>query len=652
MEIDILKFQNFKAITDRTFVFGGRSAEIYGANETKKTTIFDGFTWLLFNKDSTGQTDFDVKPIDPVTEETIHGLTTIVEAVLFHEGERVILKKTLVENWVVPSGQTDALFSGNSSEYFVDDLKVQKTEYDSRITEFVDVQAFKLLTNPLYFNEQLKWEDRRKLLMEICGDVTSEEVEFANPELAGITDMLGGYSFDDFKTVVKSARVGLNKDLVKIPIRITEAQASIPDVYNIDFDATAFATEAQISISEALAAKLVDAKNGSLLGALKVELTELSHKALVRVNKIKGDIDKEKWAEKTTRAKASAEMKVIDNKMYAESMKIGDARKNNEYWNKEADAQRDKYAKRSLEEFVLVDIERCQTCGQMLPADKVLETRKKAEKKFNTTKSKDLERIKVLVTGTMTPKIEKNEAIIKVGEDRIHELGKDENTQCLLMAAADEKLKAIDKKLAVAEFDPECLKIEEQRKDVRARIASLENDNGDEIEDIKRRKELSDLEVNRLRTVFARKEQLQNAQARIKMHTEEGQKLAAEIEQIDEQLDLCDRFMEAKVSMLETLINSRFKMTKFKLFTKHIKGGHESCCEVTYKGVPYRSMNNAAKINSGFDLINLFSIHYDFTAPIFADNAEAVDDLLETNAQVFKLIVSKKDKKLRIEQGD
>jgi len=51
----------------------------------------------------------------------------------------------------------------------------------------------------------------------------------------------------------------------------------------------------------------------------------------------------------------------------------------------------------------------------------------------------------------------------------------------------------------------------------------------------------------------------------------------------------------------------------------------------------------------GLDIINTLSEHYKFRAPIFIDNREAITKLIETKSQVISLIVSEKDKKLRIE---
>jgi len=107
--------------------------------------------------------------------------------------------------------------------------------------------------------------------------------------------------------------------------------------------------------------------------------------------------------------------------------------------------------------------------------------------------------------------------------------------------------------------------------------------------------------------------------------------------------------MRTKVNLLEEKINSKFKYARFKLFKDQINGGLEETCETLYEGVPYSSgLNNAARINVGLDIINTLNDYYGISAPIFVDNAEAVTELIETDSQLISLVVSKKDKQLRV----
>ena len=130
-------------------------------------------------------------------------------------------------------------------------------------------------------------------------------------------------------------------------------------------------------------------------------------------------------------------------------------------------------------------------------------------------------------------------------------------------------------------------------------------------------------------------------------------KLAKEYERLESELFLTEEFIRTKVRMLDSKINGRFKHVRFKLFDQQINGALNECCEalINTNGcwTPYSDANAAGRINGGIDIINTLSEFYKFEAPIFCDNAESVTQLTETKTQVFRLVVSEKDKSLRIQ---
>jgi len=149
-----------------------------------------------------------------------------------------------------------------------------------------------------------------------------------------------------------------------------------------------------------------------------------------------------------------------------------------------------------------------------------------------------------------------------------------------------------------------------------------------------------DASIREREAEYARITTAESTRARIDQLKRQEKDLSAEYERLEYEQNLTDRFVTAKVSMLEEKINSRFKLARFQLFEQQINGGIAECCEVTVNGVPYSSMNNAARINAGLDIIQTLSEHYGITAPIFVDNAESVNDLYRTTSQQIRLYVS------------
>jgi exonuclease SbcC len=150
IELKKLELLNFKGIKEKTIEFG-KETNIFGRNETGKTTIFDSFTWLLFGKDSTNRSDFNIKTLDK-NGEFIHGLDHQVTGILLVGGKKVILRRLFKENWVKKRGSAEAIFSGNTTEYFVNEEPKKEKDYKEYINSLIDENVFKLLTNPMHFN--------------------------------------------------------------------------------------------------------------------------------------------------------------------------------------------------------------------------------------------------------------------------------------------------------------------------------------------------------------------------------------------------------------------------------------------------------------------------------------------------------------------
>ena len=55
-----IRLLNFKGLRNLTVEFDPALTEIYGRNGIGKTSIFDGFTWLLFGKNSEDRKQFGI----------------------------------------------------------------------------------------------------------------------------------------------------------------------------------------------------------------------------------------------------------------------------------------------------------------------------------------------------------------------------------------------------------------------------------------------------------------------------------------------------------------------------------------------------------------------------------------------------------------
>ena len=115
---------------------------------------------------------------------------------------------------------------------------------------------------------------------------------------------------------------------------------------------------------------------------------------------------------------------------------------------------------------------------------------------------------------------------------------------------------------------------------------------------------------------------------------------------------LIQQFEVAKAEVVTERVNKLFKTVRWKMFEPQMNGGiNDQLCEAIVNGVPYGDgLNNAARIQSGLEIISVLGKHFGKQAPVVVDNAEAITEMNTFGLQVIALYVSKKDKQLRIEE--
>src|SRR5690554_396737 len=222
IQLKRLQISNFKGIKKLSIDFNSVT-NIYGANAAGKTTIFDAFTWLLFGKDSQDRKDFDIKPLDQ-NGNIIQKTENEVEGELICNDETIILKRIHREKWVKKRGFPEPEFTGNETVYFWNDVPMNAKEYTSKINDLLDESIFKLISNPLAFNN-LKWQDRRNVLMDIAGDT---KPDYISNGLGHILQLTEKKTISELKSEVSAKVKKIKEELKQIPTRIDEVQKSKP----------------------------------------------------------------------------------------------------------------------------------------------------------------------------------------------------------------------------------------------------------------------------------------------------------------------------------------------------------------------------------------------------------------------------------------
>jgi len=627
-----IKLTNFKGVKDLTLSFNSTMTEIYGANATGKSTIFDAFYWLFFNKNSLDKSDFDIKTL--MADNTpVRKATHSVEAVVMDDSIQKRLKKEYREKWQKKTGKETPEFVGHETKYFIDDVPMSKKDYDSIINEMIAENIFKLITNPFYFSN-MDWKAKRKMVLDVAGEPTIEEIVFKKPELRKLIDRLENRDIDAYLKMLNIQKKKIKEESAGIEPRIDELTSGMypqHDKERLDSELSMIESE----LTEIMRRKdSIVSENSKEINALNAEINhkiefvraiendtqkfnvEQNAELFNRLNELKDKVDEYKRES----ASMSLEQRAIEidivrfTKRKEELLKQWHEVNEKSYQVKENDTH-------------------CYACGQELPdAEKTIAENKE---RFLANQKRQLDEIKA--DGQETAK-----RIIEF-ENRFIE-NKDKSAKIL------KELPEMEKESET--ILQELTKIKEE-KEAKAKV-HIEKFNA-EIEKLKEK--LSKYDVNTTSNQFSEKLSLLNNQkkelsekineyehnektlSRIGELERREKKLSSELATLEKDEFIANQFTKRKIELMDKSIREKFGDVQFKMFNTLINGEEEPTCEILIDGVPFINANRAAQINTGIKIINAFSKHYGYSAPIFIDNAEAVNTIEKTSSQVVKLIV-------------
>ena len=639
MKIKRLTLKNFKGIGNLSIYLDGKNAKIFGNNATGKTTVLDSVLWLLFDKDSSGVKDFEIKTLD-TDGKAIPMIDHTVEAEVIVHGSTQTLRKTFKEKYTKKRGSTTADFTGHETEYQINGVPKSKGEYQVFIESFAPEKLFRLLTSPTFFSTGMKWQERRQIILEICMNVSDEDVIAANPALAPLAELLKIHSIDDAKKVEAAARKKINDELQSIPARVDEAQKAIPDISGNPEQLMIKARKAAGEL-EQLRAEKAQIVNGGAVVQMRKKMAEIDTAIIELKNKHTAAAGE---AGKEDREK----LRIIEGKMHSLAGLIDRLNRlivseNDNLERLIADNKTIVAAWKSENAKLFVRGGACQTCGQDYP-ETLLDVQ---EADFNRAKSQEIERISK--DGSRNAfEVNKSRALIEGHHQTIAEAEQEKSSLEAQARALQATIASKEQAPDITE-SPEHKELEAQRATIKESLIVAENATVADTTTIDAKIASKSEELNGINASITALETASVQEKRIEELKAREKELAKQYEQSERTLFLIETLIRDKVSMLESSINSKFSPVSFKLFDEQINGGLSETCVCTMGGVPYSDLNTAAKIQAGLTIINTLSSHYEFFPVCFIDGRESITSIPEMECQVVSLIVSESDKELRVE---
>lgn len=647
MKLISLTLQNFKGIKGFILDADGQNSNVFGNNGTGKSTLFDAFTWLLFGKNSRDEKDFGIKTLD-ANGNVIPRIEHRVSAVIEHNGQKLQLTRTYKERWRKQRGAAEAVMVGNTTEYAYGPVgaatPINASEYARVINNLIDEKIFKLITDPLYFNERLSWQERRQLLMQICGDITDEDIVKSNAELEEVLQLAAGRSIDETKKGVRAAIRETKKKKDEIGPRIDECRKGLADINLAAVDDARIDVKMVPGQIEALRKKKLEESSMDQSVNDRERLAEVNAKIL-ELKAARHDVyQKTVYDLMEKEIEASRVVAKEQDALDALQAKRTAMRADAERFTQSINDLRNDFKTVFGKAFTSTPIETvCPTCGQALPTDRI-ERAKSAmaeqEASFNFEKAERLKAINI-EGKEKKQKLEETAASLTELEGKI-EASTQRLEQLKDVLTAIKEDKATQKEPAPSEEE---VRLVQEAMILKSHIEHpVENTENAQIdEQIAALKEkLGDAQI-----IITKADNNNALNARIGELLKSEHELSEHLIDLEHQLYLCEQFTRTKTDLVSERLAEKIPTVQFIMFRPNVTNeGIEECCETSYHGVPYKDLN----INVGLEIIKALISKYEVTAPIFVDNAESVTELNSVPTQLIRLVVSEEDSTLRVEK--
>lgn len=629
-----IHIQNFKGCKNREIDFSNRTA-IKGINGSGKTTVADAVMWVLFGKDSSGASTFDIRPKDAYNND-IDFIEIKVESVWDVDGRELTLVKIQKQEWVTKKGCEEQTFQGNKNLYEINTIPKAEKEFKAYIDAIIPEEVFKYVSNTNAFMTQ-KPMDRRKTLFKLVSDLNDADVLATNVKFQPLADQLAQFTSEEIISRDKKALLENKRKLEEIPARIDEVSKSI-----VEQDYTA-AEEKLRELRERLALVVDDTSDASIyeqvnqlkaeVSKYKGELQEIEREAKAKVTKDRKDIQYK--IIDTDQAVTRLISNISSYEHQVESIKKLIAG-NKERLKKLGD---DYTAEKSKE--MAEDTNICPVCKQEYP-ESMKETMRAT---FEVEKERKLKEINlsgksvkdaILSYESQLAEYEKKITDGKTEAERLNnekvKLQQELNTLPVeANLSGNSFYQAVQNSLINAEGNLQIA--QEMSKDADVRKNAIAD---------QKRTIQSDIDaVNR---ILSGKQVIANSKARVEELKAEQRRLSQDIANTEKEIFLLEEFNKAKVNLLSEKINAHFKIIRWKLFERQINGGYNpNVCEPLVNGQAYSSaLNSGHKILAELDIIQALQRIYDVSVPVFVDNAERINDfnIPDMDCQLITLSVT------------
>lgn len=683
-----LTLVNFKGLRNVAVEFGDGVTTISGRNGTGKTTIADSFAWLLWGKDSEGNSDskFGIKTNDaegnfiPDLEHEVTGLFDVVDTET-GEASSVELRRVYVEEWKTPKGSTERTLSGHHTDYFFNGVPLKKAEYDAKVAAIIPEDLFKVITDPYYFLT-LHWKAQREYLLTMAGKINDADVAATREEFAALLRRVTGKTMEEYKKEISVRRGRIEAQLDKIPTRKDEATRNTPvapdyaalesekeqiqeDLANIDAAAASEAEANRVAYEQAAkiqaeintkrdaqAKALQDAKEAARAAAY--ETNRVADEAARDLAQVQRDEESENKYYSREKSVITASIATAKRRKEDYEAQVADLRKRWETVNNEQFQEQQAPTAGPL--ICPVFGHQCADPGaanrHQCDAAAALESFRKnqdtARAAFIANQTARLDKMDAegqelnRLIAAQDAEIKRLEAEAVALDTKHNAAVQDYATK---KATYNNTIAANPRVSTDPQIDPQTLPtwvaLQKEIDQLNARRAAV---TAPTTQDTAAERQLSRATLRaRLSEIDQKlglRATIKAAEARIVELDKEAATLAQEKATLQTEEALIDDFVRCRMEEVERRVNGLFDGVEFRMYKTLVNGEKEPDCVAYIGGVRYQDKNHAGQINAGLAVINALCAFHGVTAPIIVDNAESVNDFIPVKSQLVRLVVT------------
>lgn len=637
MQLQKVIINNFKNIKHLELDINQQNFELKAPNGWGKSSIADAIFWVMTGKLLSGSSDMpSIKPKEDTSR-------TVDVELIFEDGTSV--KKTYREVWTKTRGTTEVKMTGHETSCYINGLEVPVSQFDVELRQRFGLtykgawsgNIFQLLIDPLYFGMKEEWQERRKLVIDLVGDVTDEDVFAQKPSLLPLKlyiDRANGKLEDVKKLLLRHHR--------ELSTQEATLQAQI-DVLSTELTVSEQAYQKAIAELEKLDALIDD---------LKTKKYQSEEGALAEKNRLLAELSEKISASKETDL-FNYNNKITKQQQELENIRQERARVENEIRDLQAKIQalesqkaklvaeresvmrtlRDLEDRRNrlLQEWKQVKAEQppihdsllCPQCGYDLNAEHI-----EAEiKKFNELKAQRLKDINKqgLAVKAEIEKLETKPDELEAEIDKIHldidELSKGISDYNAKIIELNRKELELSKSIPPFEPSAKTKQLQQEYDELKAKPLFVQHDYDAQINQLKESRKPYEEIITKYR---AEQINLQKAQELERQRKAVLSQLA-EVEQL--QVMLTD-FIKTKLEILDSRIEAVFGDIKIRLIEANIKeGSWNEVCDVMDGEVPYHQTNSSQQIKLGIRVVEAIKRALGIDGLFYIiDNAEQITD--------------------------